>query len=71
MTDDTVMMTDNDADIPGIGPWICSICRKEFTGDDFSHNAWPVNDGDCCTECDSLVLRARLNEAQRILRKQK
>lgn len=28
----------------------CDICNKEIVG--YEHNAWPMGDGKCCTECD-------------------
>ena len=43
----------------------CSICRLDIdiqeSGWDDGHNAQPVNDGRCCTECNGrVVLPARL-----------
>jgi len=32
----------------------CSICGKEFEG--WGNNAWPVNDGTCCDECNANVV---------------
>ena len=29
----------------------CSICGKEIEG--FGNNAWPINEGICCDECNS------------------
>jgi hypothetical protein len=50
----------------------CSICygdvdeQKLPNGEVYwseGHNAWPVNDGRCCTRCnDSVVIRARINQ---------
>jgi hypothetical protein len=38
---------------------ICSICQRWFTG--YSCNAWPVNEGRCCQECDDdIVIPARM-----------
>ena len=38
---------------------ICSICGKEYSG--FGNNAWPVNDGRCCDQCNSeYVIPERL-----------
>jgi hypothetical protein len=38
----------------------CSICQKEFTG--YDNNAWPVNDGRCCYDCNETVaVPARMN----------
>ena len=39
---------------------ICSICGCGYTG--WGNNAWPVNDGRCCNQCNSeYVIPARLN----------
>lgn len=40
----------------------CSICKKRFSGNRYTegHNAWPVNHGRCCLECNnSVVANAR------------
>lgn len=38
----------------------CSICGREVEGE-YSHNAWPINDGRCCIECNALkVMPARI-----------
>jgi len=38
----------------------CSICQRDFT--EYGNNAWPVNEGTCCNECDWLVvIPARLH----------
>jgi hypothetical protein len=51
-------------------PEICSICQRYIIG--YSCNAWPVNKGRCCQECDNRVVtparivldcRARLKES--------
>lgn len=40
----------------------CSICHKKFKG--WGNNAWPINDGTCCDECNwSEVIPARLKDA--------
>jgi len=39
---------------------ICSICRGRYTG--FGNNAWPVNEGECCDACNSMVIGARVNQ---------
>lgn len=35
----------------------CSICSNEIevepSGWDGGHNAWPINDGRCCSACNS------------------
>lgn len=37
----------------------CSICGKEFTG--YGNNAYPINNGTCCNECNTnVVIPARL-----------
>lgn len=37
----------------------CSICHKTIKG--FDNNAWPVNDGRCCSDCDNkYVLPLRI-----------
>lgn len=33
---------------------ICSICGKQFKG--YENNAYPVNDGICCNECNHLIV---------------
>jgi len=39
--------------------FICSICKTECVG--WGNNAWPVNDGRCCNECnDNVVIPARI-----------
>ena len=39
---------------------ICSICDKQFKG--YGNNAYLVNDGICCNECNHLiVLSMRFN----------
>jgi len=35
-------------------PKTCSICQRTFLED--SNNAWPVNDGRCCDQCDCLIV---------------
>lgn len=40
---------------------VCSICGKEFT--EFGNDAWPVNDGICCDECNmNVVVPRRLSD---------
>lgn len=39
----------------------CSICQLPYTG--WGNNAWPVNEGRCCKNCnDAVVIVARLNQ---------
>lgn len=41
---------------------ICSICFKEYTH--WGNNAWPVNEGRCCDECNSnIVIPARIQQS--------
>lgn len=42
---------------------VCSICQKYYDG--WGNNAWPVNDGRCCDDCNRIVLVARINQIQR------
>lgn len=44
---------------------VCSICRVDYQG--YGHNAQPINDGRCCSDCNQLVTIARLRE---IIRKE-
>ena len=40
----------------------CSICNNEIN-DEFGNNAEPVNDGRCCSDCNStVVIPARIKE---------
>ena len=36
----------------------CVLCGKEIIG--YGHNASPLADGQCCDECNTLVIKARL-----------
>ena len=43
----------------------CSICKEPIqvepiTGWKEGHNAWPINDGRCCDNCNNLVTATRL-----------
>lgn len=43
---------------------ICSICRLPYRG--FGNNAYPVNDGRCCDDCNTLeVIPARIATARK------
>jgi len=43
---------------------VCSICQLPFT--EFGNNAWPINKGRCCDECNAtVVIPARLNQMRR------
>ena len=47
-------------------PWTCSICKRTITNDKWGNNAWPINDGRCCSDCNStLVIPARLTAVLR------
>jgi len=44
-------------------PKTCSICGEKYYG--WGNNAWPVNEGRCCNECNSdSVIPARLRGVQ-------
>ena len=45
----------------------CSICKNPIVPDPISgwkkgNNAWPINDGRCCDNCNNIVVAARLNK---------
>lgn len=41
---------------------ICSICFRKYTH--FGNNAWPINRGRCCDECNAtIVIPARLQQS--------
>ena len=43
------------------GEGICSICFKKYTH--WGNNAWPVNNGRCCDECNmNIVVPARIQK---------
>jgi hypothetical protein len=38
----------------------CSICEEPYD-EDYGHNAWPINDGRCCADCNlDVVVPARI-----------
>lgn len=38
---------------------ICSICQRTYVG--WGNNAWPMNAGRCCDDCNSfIVIPARM-----------
>lgn len=42
-----------------MGKQICSICGKEYVG--YGNNAYPINDGRCCDNCNKeVVIPARI-----------
>jgi DNA-directed RNA polymerase subunit RPC12/RpoP len=43
----------------------CSICHKPLPKGDAGRNAYPVNDGYCCRECNErVVVPARMKVAK-------
>ena len=45
--------------------FVCSICGEFIVGE-YSHNAWPVNEGRCCQGCnDTEVIPARLQDLKK------
>ena len=45
----------------------CSICKNPIVPEPISgwkkgNNAWPINDGRCCDNCNNIVVAARLNK---------
>jgi len=32
----------------------CSICQRDING--YGNNAWPVNEGRCCNDCNTTVV---------------
>lgn len=53
---------DPDALQPADESFTCSICGEYFENE-YSHNAYPVNDGRCCIMCNAnSVIPARLAE---------
>jgi len=49
----------------------CSICQNLIIPDSISkwdkgNNAWPINDGRCCDNCNHLVVMARLKSQEEI-----
>ena len=44
---------------------ICSICKKKYEG--FGNNAFPVNKGRCCDECNTTeIISARLKKLNKL-----
>ena len=44
----------------------CSICENPIIPEPISgwyqgNNAWPINDGRCCDNCNNIVIARRLN----------
>jgi hypothetical protein len=37
---------------------ICSICNQPYTG--YGNNAYPINEGRCCDDCNTLVINKRI-----------
>jgi len=42
---------------------ICSVCGREYTG--FGNNAWPINPGRCCNDCNQIVVGHRMLSVSR------
>ena len=43
----------------------CSICDIEYTG--WGNNAWPINEGRCCDDCNgNHVLLARIARMRKL-----
>jgi hypothetical protein len=42
-------------------PFVCSICQCTIV-EQYGNNAWPINEGRCCDNCDQLVIAARINQ---------
>lgn len=36
----------------------CSICGGQY--DRYGNNAWPINAGRCCNDCNQMVIAARM-----------
>ncbi len=53
----------------------CSICSGEIEvqvhGWDKGHNAYPITDGRCCSDCNHLVVQARITGQLPSYRKRK
>ena len=47
---------------------VCSICQLPY--EEFGNNAWPVNEGHCCDDCDDKIVipaRIRMDERRRVV----
>ena len=42
---------------------VCSICFKDLNG--YGNNSEPINKGECCDDCNYLVIRARINQMRK------
>lgn len=40
-------------------PFTCSICLRYVEGE-YGNNAWPINNGRCCNDCNRIVIAARI-----------
>jgi hypothetical protein len=46
----------------------CSICNGKYDG--YGHNADPINDGRCCSKCNSeFVILKRLEDVMKVYEK--
>ena len=56
---------------------ICSICKDKIDVEPITnwadgHNAWPINEGRCCSNCNnSYVIPKRLNDFYNIQKENK
>jgi hypothetical protein len=57
---DMVMMTDQ---------FVCCICNVDCIG--YSHNAWPLKEGQCCGFCNIAVIAARIRKMQEKVKQSK
>jgi hypothetical protein len=42
---------------------ICSVCGQNYSG--YGHNAWPINPGRSCDQCNGLVVSHRIASVSR------
>lgn len=45
----------------------CCICRSAML-ETYSNNAWPLANGRCCSQCNDLVILARLGRLKHLPR---
>jgi hypothetical protein len=43
---------------------ICSICGEDYQG--WGNNAYPVNEGRCCNDCNTIVINHRIANMRRM-----
>lgn len=44
-------------------PKLCSVCARDYYG--FGNNAWPINAGRCCDDCNQIVIAHRIKNVSR------